>query len=214
MVRSRANLGYFKFTYFMIFRPDFFICERCESTASDSDAKNDDGHKWWHCLLVLRKSLIEPILETTSNEVETISTQAETQTTAADSDLLPPDDSAPDTNPHSALISGVVTQIGPAVEDEFHVALRAMEDKVDSTKVALEGRLGSIEERVVKLDENTTELTKMLGDLIGRLNISVSLDSGNTAVHDRFCTPAVSEPYLCHDRVGPSRFYTNRNVRR
>ena len=197
----------------MIFCSGFFICERCESIPSDSNAKDDD-HKWWHSLLVLRKSLIEPVLETTSSKVESTGAQAESQSAAADSDLLrPDDDSGPDANPHSALISGVVTQIS-AVEDKFHLALTAMEDKVNSTKVALEGQLGSIEERVVKLDEKITELPKMLEDLIGRLNISVN--SGNTAVQDRFCTPAVSVPYTCHDRVGStsSRFYTNRNVRR
>jgi DNA repair ATPase RecN len=206
----------------LIFHPAFFICERCESISSDSDAKNDD-HKWWHSLLVLRKSLIEPVLETTSSEVETTGTQAEARSAAVDSDLLP-DDNKPDTNPHSALISGVVTRIS-AVEDKLHVAHTVLENKVDSTKVALEGQLGSIEERVVKLDDiekrvvkmddiekkldgmekklddiansvaklddiekrvinlddieervvklddKITELTKMLGDLIGRLNI-------------------------------------------
>ena len=151
----------------MIFCSGFFICERCESIPSDSNAKDDD-HKWWHSLLVLRKSLIEPVLETTSSKVESTGAQAESQSAAADSDLLrPDDDSGPDANPHSALISGVVTQIS-AVEDKFHLALTAMEDKVNSTKVALEGQLGSIEERVVKLDEKITELPKMLEDLIGR----------------------------------------------
>ena len=188
----------------MIFCSDVFICRGCESIPRDSDA-NDD-HKWWHCLLVLRKSLIEPVLETAFDKAETTVTQAEAQIVAADFGLPRPDDSAPDTNPHYALIS--------AVEDKFHVALTAVEDKVDSTKVALEGQLGSIEERVVKLDKKITDLTTMLGDLIGQLNISVNLDAGNTAVDDRFCTPAVSEPYMYHDRVGSSRFYTNRNVRR
>jgi hypothetical protein len=199
VVRSPVNLGYFKFTYFMNFRSDFFICGRCESIPNDSDAKNDD-HKWWHSLLVLRKSLIESVLETTSSTVETTGTQAETQSAVVDSDLLPTDDNKPDTNPHSVLISGVVTRIS-AVEDKLHVTHTAMEDKVDSTKVALEGQLSSIEERVVKLDdiekrvvklddiekrvvklddieervvkldEKITELTKLLGDLIGRLNI-------------------------------------------
>jgi len=46
-----------------------------------------------------------------------------------------------------------------------------MEDKVDSTRVVLEGQLGSIDERVVMLDERITELKEMLGDLIERLNI-------------------------------------------
>ena len=152
----------------MIFHLDFFICEGCESIPSDSDAKNDD-HKWWHSLLVLRKSLIE--LEPTSNKVEATGTQAETQSTAAGSDILSTDERNSDTNSHSALISEVVTRIS-AVEDKFHVALTAMEDKSDSTRLALEGQLGSIEERVVKLDESITALTKMLGDLIiGRLNI-------------------------------------------
>ena len=45
-----------------------------------------------------------------------------------------------------------------------------MEGKVDSTRVALEDQLSSttmnLEERLVKLDEKITELTKMLGDLI------------------------------------------------
>ena len=197
----------------MIFHPAFFICERCESIPSDSDAKNDD-HKWWHSLLVLRKNLIEPILETTSSKVETTGTQAEAQSAAVDSDLLPANNN-PGTNPHSALVSGVVTRIS-AVEDKLHVAHTVLENKVDSTKVALEGQLSSIEERVVKmdyierklddmerkldviadsvvklddiekrlvnlndieervvmLDDKITELTKMLGDLIGRLNIS------------------------------------------
>ena len=152
---------------------DFFICEQCESIPSDSDAKNDD-HKWWHSLLVLRKSLIEPVLETPSNQVKTTGTQAESHTAAADSDLLSTDDHhGPGTNPHSALISAVVTRMS-AVEEKFHVALTAMEGKVDSTRVALEGQLNStttnLEERVAKLDEKITELTKMLGDLIGRLN--------------------------------------------
>ena len=170
VVRSRANVGYLNFTYFMIFRSDFFICGRCESIPNDSDAKNDD-HKWWHSLLVLRKNLIEPILETVSNKVDTTGTQAETQSTAAGSDILSTDERNSDTNSHSALISEVVTRIS-AVEDKFHVALTAMEDKSDSTRLALEGQLGSIEERVVKLDESITALTKMLGDLIiGRLNI-------------------------------------------
>jgi len=162
----------------MIFCLDSFICERCESIQNDSDAKDDD-HEWWHSLLVLRKSLIEPVLETTSSKVETTGTQAEAQSAAVDSDLPPTDDNNPDTNPHSALISGVVTRIS-AVEDKIHVTHRAMEDKVDSTKVALEGQLSSIEERVAKLDdiekrvinldEKITELTKTLGDMIGRLN--------------------------------------------
>ena len=128
-----------KFTYFTIFRSDFFICGRCESILNDSDAKNDN-HKWWHSLLVLRKSLIKPILETTSSNMETTGTQAEAQSAAVDSDLLPIDD----INPHSALISEVITRIS-TVEDKLHVALTAMQDKVDSTK----GQLSSIEERVV-----------------------------------------------------------------
>ena len=72
-------------------------------------------------------------------------------------DLLSTDDGQ-----HSALISAVITRIS-AVEDKFHEALTAMEGKVDSTRVGLE-------ERAIKLDEKITELTKMLGDLIGRLN--------------------------------------------
>jgi len=175
----------------MIFHSDFFICKRCESITSDSDAKNDD-HKWWHSLLVLRKSLIKPVLKTASTKVEPTDSSTDG------------DDAHSSTNPHSALIS--------AVEDTLHVALTAMESKVDSTRVALEGQLSSttmnleervvkldekiteltrmnfeervvkldekiteltrmnLEERVVKMDEKITELTKMLGDLIGRLN--------------------------------------------
>jgi phage shock protein A len=160
----------------MYFRSDFFICGQCESIPSDSDAKNDD-HKWWHSLLVLRKSLIESVLETTSSKVETNGTQAEAQSAVVNSDLPPTDDNNLDTNPHSALISGLVTRIS-AVEDKLHVTHTVMEDKVDSTKVALKGQLSSIEERVVnienrveKLDDKITELMKMLGDLIGRWNI-------------------------------------------
>ena len=155
----------------MIFGTDFFICERCESIPRDSNAKKDD-HKWWHSLLVLRKSLLEPVLEIASNKVdsETSGTQAETQSAPADSALLRADDSDPGTIPHSALMSGVITRIS-AVEDKFHVAHTGMEDKVDSTRMVLEGQLGSIDERVVMLDEKITELTGMLGDLIGRLNI-------------------------------------------
>ena len=190
MVRLCANPGYFKFTCFMIFRLDFFICERCEFIPSDSDAKNDD-HKWWHCLLVLRQSLIEPVLGPTSNKIETIGTQAETQSAVApDSDLLRTDDGDPGTNLHSVLISEVVTQIS-AVEDKFHVALTAMEDKSDSTRLALEGQLSAIEERVVKLDDiekrvgklddieekmvnlddKIAELKEILGDLIERVRL-------------------------------------------
>ena len=140
--------------------------------------------------------MIEPILEATSSTAETTGTQAEAQSAVVDSDLLPTDDNNPDTNPHSALISGVVS----AVEDKLHVTHTAMEDKVDSTKVALEGKLSSIEERVVKLDdiekrvvklddiekrvvklddieervvkldEKITELTKILENLMDRLN--------------------------------------------
>jgi hypothetical protein len=148
----------------MIFS-DFFICERCESLPIDSDTKNND-HKWWHSLLVLRKSLIERALEKPSDIVGTTNTQAETQA-AADSVFLGTDDhDGSGTNPHPALIS--------AVEDKFHVTLTAMEGRVDSTRAALEGQLSStmmnLEERVVKLDEKITELTKTLGDLLGRLN--------------------------------------------
>ena len=157
----------------MIFRLDFFICERCESISSDSDAKNDD-HKWWHSLLVLRKSLIEPVLgvETAPNKVETTGMRAEAQSAAADSDLLRTDDSDPDTNPPSAL-----TRIS-AVEDKFHVALTAMEDKSDSTRLALEGQLSSIEEKVVKLDDIEKMVVKLddieqtmakLGDIEDRM---------------------------------------------
>jgi hypothetical protein len=155
----------------MIFRTDFFVCQRCESISSDSNAKKDD-HKWWHSLLVLPKGVLKPVLKIFSNEVdsETTGKQAETQSAPANSALLRTDNSDWDTNTHSALISGVVTRIS-AVEDNFHVAHTAMENKVDSTRVALEGQLGSIDERVVMLDEKITELTEMLGDLIGRLNI-------------------------------------------
>ena len=77
--------------------------------------------------------------------------QAETQTAAApDPDLLRTDDSDPDTNLHSALISEVATRIS-AVEDKFHVALTGMENKSDLTRLVLEGQLSSIEERAVKL---------------------------------------------------------------
>jgi len=104
------------------------------------------------------------VLETPSTKVETM--QAEMQTEADD---LP----SPDEGPNTALISAVVTGIS-AVEDKFHAALTAMEDKVDSTRVALESKLSStatnLEERVAKLDDKITNLTKMLGDLIGRLN--------------------------------------------
>lgn len=175
-MRSRANLECFKFTYFINFRTEFFICQRCESIQSDSNAEKDD-HKWWHSLLVLRKSLLEPVvIEIVSNEVdsETTGTQAETQSAPADSAPLRTDNSDQDTNPYSALISGVVTRIS-AVEDNFHEAHTAMEDKVDSTRVALEGQLGSIDERVVMLDAKITELTEMLGDLIGRLNYSLNI---------------------------------------
>ena len=167
VVRSCPNLRYFKFTYLIIFRLAFFICKQCESIPSDSDAKNDD-HKWWHSLLVLRKTLIEPVLEAASSNVETTGTQVETQ---ADSDLLSADDARTGTNPHSALIS--------AVEDTFHVALTAMEGKVDSTRVAIEGQLSSttmnLEERVVKLDEKITELTKMnLGERVVKLDEKIT----------------------------------------
>ena len=121
-------------------------------------------------LLVLRKSLLQPVIEIASNKVDSTGTQAETQSAPADSALLRTDDSDPDTIPHSALISGVVKRIS-AVEDKFHVAHTGMEDKVDSTRVVLEGQLGSIDERVVMLDERITELKEMLGDLIERLNI-------------------------------------------
>ena len=196
VVGSSPDLRYFEFTYFMIFHSDFFICEGCESIPSDSDTKNDD-HKWWHSLLVLRKSLIE--LEPTSNKVEATGTQAGTQSAAADPDFLLTDDNNT-TNQHSTLISGVITRIS-VVEDKFNVALTAIEDKVNSTKGELSSieervvkvndietkldnmekklddiekkvvKLDDIEERVVKLDDKFTELTKMLGDLIGRLNI-------------------------------------------
>jgi len=139
----------------MTFPSDFFICERCESIPNDPDAKNDN-HKWWHSLLVLRKSLLEPVLQT-SNEVETTGTYAETQSATANSPLPHTDDSEPDTNLHSPLISAVVTRIA------------AVEDKADLTMVAL-GQLSSmtmnLEERVVKLDEKIIELTNMLGDLM------------------------------------------------
>ena len=158
----------------MIFRSDFFICERCESiqVPNDSNAKNDD-HKWWHSLLVLRKSLIEPVfsLEAASHKVETTGTQAETQSAAADSDHLHTDDGDPDTNPHSALISEAVMRIS-AVEDKFHVALTVMEDKSDSTRLALEGQLTSIEERVVKLDDLEKMVAKLddIGERMGKLD--------------------------------------------
>jgi len=131
---------------------DFFICESCESVRVDSD----DGHHWWHSRLVLRKSLIEPVLVTPSTEVEI--TQAETQTVAGD----PP---SPDEGPHTSLISAVVTRIS-AVEDKFHAALTAMEDKIDSTLSSTT----NLEARVTNLDDKITNLTTMLGDLIGRLN--------------------------------------------
>ena len=125
--------------------------------------------------------------------------QAETQSTAADPDFLLTDNNNT-TNQHSALISGVIMRIS-VVEDKFNVALTAIEDKVNSTKGKLSSieervvkvddiemkldnmekklddiekkvvKLDDIEERVVKLDDKFTELTKMLGDLIGRLNI-------------------------------------------
>ena len=140
----------------MIFPSDFFICQRCESIPNDSDAKNDD-HKWWHSLLVLGKSLLEPVLQTASNEIETTGTQAETQSGTANSPLPHTDDSDPDTNLHSPLISAVVARI------------TAVEDKADLTMVAL-GQLSSmttnLEERIVKLDEKIIELTNMLGDLM------------------------------------------------
>ena len=111
--------------------------------------------------------------------METTGTQAEAQSAAVDSDLLPIDD----INPHSALISEVITRIS-TVEDKLHVALTAMQDKVDSTKGQLssieervvklddiEKKLDGIEKRVVKLDDKITDLMKMLEDLIGRLNI-------------------------------------------
>ena len=117
----------------------------------------------WHSLLVLRKSLIEPVfsLETASNTVETTDMQAETQTAAApDPDLLHTDDSDPDTNLHSALISEVATRIS-AVEDKFHVALTGMENKSDLTRLVLEGQLSSIEERAVKLYDIEKMVEKM-----------------------------------------------------
>jgi len=87
--------------------------------------------------------------------------RAETRSAPADSALLRTDD---------RLISGVVMRIS-AVEDKLHVAHTGMEGKVDSTRVVLEGQLSSIDEKVVMLDERITQLTEMLGDLIGRLNI-------------------------------------------
>jgi uncharacterized coiled-coil protein SlyX len=104
--------------------------------------------------LSFEKALLEPVLETASNEVEITGTQAETQSAPADSPLLFIDDSDPDANPHT---SSVVTRI------------TAVEDKVDLTMVAL-GQLSSmatnLEERVAKLDEKIIELTNMLGDLM------------------------------------------------
>jgi hypothetical protein len=157
----------------MIFRSDFFICERCESTPSDLYAKNDD-HKWWHSLLVLRKSLIEPVfsLETASNKVETTGTQVETQSaTPPDFDLLRTNDRDTDTNPHSALLFEVVTRIS-AVEDKFDVTLMAMEDKSDSTRLALEGQLSSIEGRVVRLGDIEKVVVKLhdIEEKMGKLH--------------------------------------------
>ena len=91
----------------------------------------------------------------------------------------------------------------------------------------VEGRVISLEEKLHDLQEQTKSLqgglTKLevqlerVEQLLRTAHVAVNLDSGNTAVHDRgFCTPAVSEPYTYHNRVGStsSRFYTNHNLRR
>jgi hypothetical protein len=153
VVRSRPNLGYFKFTYFMIFHSDFFICERCESIPSDSDAKNEDHHKWWHSLLVLRKILIEPVLKTASSskKVEPTDTQAETQATAA--------------------MEGKVDSTRVGLERQLSSTTMNLEERVMKLDEKItELTKMNLEERVIKLDEKITELTKMLGGLIGRLN--------------------------------------------
>jgi len=141
----------------MIFPSDFFICERCESIPNDPEAQNDD-HKWWHSLLVLRNSLLKPVPQTAFDEVnETTDTESETQSATANSPLRHTDDSDSDTTLHSPSTSAVVTRIA------------AVEDKADLTMVVL-GQLSfmttNIEERMVKLDEKMIELTNMLGDLM------------------------------------------------
>jgi len=172
VVRTCANFKFISSSYYS----DFFICELCESTSIDSEsevsAKTDD-HKWWHSLLVLRKSLIEPVPEAPSSEKDAESTDKDTQTAPLGTDNLNLLTGSTDDTPitHSALVSAVVTRLS-AVEDNFQVALTAMEEKVDSTRVALEAQINDtrvgLEERVGRLDERIGELMKMVEVLIGR----------------------------------------------
>ena len=122
---------------------DYYLCEKCEPDLTDVEGHQ---HKWWHSLLIIPKSYLAT--EDTPKASETTSTAE-----------------VPD-----ALSEGKTGEEAPPSISSLTENISGLEEKLDSTRQALEGRLTTtmetLEERVTrleaKLDTSVEELKQLL----------------------------------------------------
>ena len=122
---------------------DYYLCEKCEPDLTDLEQHQ---HKWWHSLLIIPKSYLA-----TEDALKVSETTSAAEVPSAVSKEKTGEEAPPSISSLNERISGI-------------------EEKLDSTRQALEGRLtttmATLEERVTrleaKLDTSVEELKQLL----------------------------------------------------
>jgi hypothetical protein len=107
---------------------DYYLCEKCEPDLTDVEGHQ---HKWWHSLLIIPKSYLAT--EDTPKASETTSI----------------------TEVPDALSEGITGEETPPSISSLNEKISGLEEKLDSTRQALEGR-------VTRLDTSVEELKQLL----------------------------------------------------
>jgi len=122
---------------------DYYLCEKCEPDLTDVEGHQ---HKWWHSLLIISQSYLA---------TEDAPKASETTSTAGVPDVLS---------------KGKTGEEPPLSISSLNERISGLEEKLDLTRQALEGRLTTtmetLEERVTrleaKLDTSLEELKQLL----------------------------------------------------
>jgi hypothetical protein len=124
---------------FVLAITDYYLCGKCEPDLTDVERHQ---HKWWHSLLIIPKSYLA---------AEDAPKASETQSTAE----VP-----------AVLSEGKTGEEAPPSISSLNEKISRLNEKLDSTRQALEGRLTTtmetLEKRVTRLDTSVEELKQLL----------------------------------------------------
>jgi hypothetical protein len=120
---------------------DYYLCEKCEPDLTDVEGHQ---HKWWHSLLIISKSYLAtedaPKASETTSEVPDV------------------------------LSKGKTGEAAPPSISSLNEKISGLEEKLDSTRQALEGRLTTtmetLEERVTRLEAKLDTSVEQLKQLL------------------------------------------------